>query len=59
LYEGSWERILEDLRARLEGEPYIYKLSQTITRDIAAIERMRAYERRHEVSLADLVRKRT
>ena len=57
LYEGSWERILEDLRARLDGHPYIYKLSQTITRDLAAIERMKAYEMRQKVSLSKLLKK--
>ena len=54
LYEGSWERILEDLKARLDGKPYIYKLSQTISRDVAAIERMKAYELRQNVNLSEL-----
>lgn len=57
LYEGSWERILEDLRARLDNKPYLYKLSQTIARDVAAIERMKAYEMRFSVNLSELVRK--
>lgn len=57
LYEGSWERILEDLRARMEGKPYIFKLSKTIARDVAAIERMKAYEMRQMVSLSEWVRK--
>ena len=56
LYEGSWDRILGDLRARMENRPYLYKLGQTITRDIAAIERMRAYELRHNVSLSQALR---
>lgn len=55
LYEGSWERILGDLRARLEGKPYIFKLSKTIARDIAAIERMKAYELRQQVNLSEWV----
>jgi hypothetical protein len=58
LYEGSWERILGDLKARLENKPYIYKLSQTISRDVAAIERMKAFEVRHGVSLSVLVKKK-
>ena len=57
LYEGSWERIVEDLRARLEEKPYIYKLSKTITRDLAAVERMKAYEARQKVNLSALVKK--
>src|SRR5258708_32810863 len=55
LYEGSWERILQDLRARLENKPYIFKLSQTISRDMVAIERMKAYEIRQKVNLSRLV----
>ena len=57
LYEGSWDRVLKDLRSRLEGKPYVFKLSQTIARDIAAIERMRAYERRHGIDLSEQMRK--
>ena len=57
LYEGSWQRILDDLRARLDNKPYIYKLSQTISRDVAAIERMKSYEMRQKVSLSALLRK--
>lgn len=58
LYEGSWDRILGDLKARLENKPYMYKLGQTISRDMAAIERMRAYELRNNVNLSELVRKK-
>jgi len=56
LYEGSWDRILGDLKARLDGKPYVYKLSQTITRDIAAIGKLQAYEARHGVNLAEVLR---
>ncbi len=56
LYEGSWERILEDLKARLNNKPYIYKLSQTISRDLAAIERMKAYEVRQQIDLSKLIK---
>ena len=58
LYEGSWERILEDLRARLDNKPYIYKLSQRITRDVAAIERMKAYEKIKQVDLSRLLKEK-
>lgn len=52
LYEGSWDRVLSDLRAQAAGEPYIFKFSEAIARDIAAIEKMQAYERRQKVNLA-------
>jgi len=58
LYEGSWERILDDLRARMENKPYIFKLSQTIARDLAAIERMKSYEMRQNVNLSKLLHER-
>jgi hypothetical protein len=58
LYEGSWDRILGDLKARLENKPYMYKLGQTIARDMAAIERMRAFEMRSGVNLSSLLRKK-
>jgi hypothetical protein len=57
LYEGSWERILADLRARLDNKPYIYKLSQTIARDVAAIVRLQSYEIRQKVNLSLLLKK--
>lgn len=56
LYEGSWERVLQDLRARQRGEPYIYRLSQTIARDIEAIERLQRYEQEHQLDLARLLK---
>ena len=53
LYEGSWESMVEDLEARLGGKPYIFKLSQRIESDLAAIGKLREYEQRHGVNLAD------
>ena len=40
LYDGSWELMLDDLRARLEMRPQVYKITQNIKADIAAIERI-------------------
>jgi hypothetical protein len=53
LYEGSWERMLQDLRDRLEKRPYIFKLSSRIETDMAAIEKMGRYEREHGINLRD------
>ncbi|MFP4107246.1 MAG: hypothetical protein ACLFVU_14330 [Phycisphaerae bacterium] len=52
LYEGSWDEMVEDLRARLEGRPYIFKLAHRITDDLERIRRLRDFERAHEVDLA-------
>ena len=55
LYGGSWDQMLADLKARLQGKPYVFKLSRTIERDVSAIERMVAYEAAHNVDLSRLL----
>ena len=55
LYDGSWEPMLEDLRNRLAGKPYIFKLANRIQDDIERIERMAAFEDEHGIDLADHV----
>lgn len=55
LYDGSWEPMLEDLRNRLVGKPYIFKLANRIHDDIERIERMRDFEKEHKVDLADYI----
>lgn len=53
LYEGSWDNMLQDLRDRLEQRPYVFKLSSRIESDIAAIEKLMAYERTNKINLRD------
>ncbi len=55
LYGGSWEPMLDDLRNRLAGKPYIFKLVHRIQDDIGRIEEMRRFEAEHKVDLADHV----
>lgn len=55
LYDGKWEPMLEDLKNRLAGKPYIFKLADRIQDDIQRIERMRNFESEHNVDLADYV----
>jgi hypothetical protein len=55
LYDGSWEPMLDDLRNRLAGKPYIFKLANRIKDDIERIEQMREFEQEHQVDLADHV----
>ncbi|UCE47319.1 MAG: hypothetical protein JSW47_17155 [Phycisphaerales bacterium] len=55
LYDGSWEPMLDDLRNRLAGKPYIFKLANRINDDIERIEQMREFEQEHHVDLADHV----
>lgn len=58
LYEGSWARVVADLRAARENKPYVYRLSNAIERDLKAIERMQAYEARHQISLSTVMKQR-
>jgi hypothetical protein len=55
LYGGSWEPMLDDLRNRLAGKPYIFKLASRIQEDIERIEQMQKFEADHKVDLADYV----
>ena len=55
LYGGSWEPMLDDLRNRLAGKPYIFKLANRIQDDVERIEQMAAFEAEHGIDLADYV----
>jgi len=55
LYGGTWEPMLDDLRNRLEGKPYIFKLANRIQDDIERIEQMQKFEAEHNIDLAEYV----
>ena len=55
LYEGSWDEMITDLRARLEGRPYIFKLANRISDDLVRIQRLREFEQDHCVDLGEYV----
>lgn len=56
LYDGMWEPMLDDLRNRLTGKPYIFKLANRIQDDIGRIEEMQEFESEHDIDLADYVK---
>ena len=56
LYAGSWEPMLDDLKNRLDGKPYIFKLANRIQDDIKRIEQMMQFEADHGIDLAEYVR---
>jgi len=58
LYGGSWEQMLGDLRDRLKGKPYIFKLVNRIQDDIARIEKLSDYEKKHKINLAEFLKKK-
>lgn len=51
LYEGSWELMLKDLKQRLEGKIYIFRLVNKISQDIEGIKKLRKYELAHKTNL--------
>ena len=56
LYEGSWQAMLTDLKNRLEGRPYIFKLANRIRDDITRIDKLMAFEKEHQITLTDYVK---
>jgi hypothetical protein len=58
LYGGSWDQMLGDLRDRLKGKPYIFKLVNRIQDDISRIEKLSDYEKKHKVNLAEYLKKK-
>lgn len=55
LFEGSWDEMENDLRARLAGRPYIFKLASRIGEDLDRIARLRRFEQSSGVDLGDYV----
>ena len=55
LYSGRWEPMLDDLKNRLAGKPYIFKLTNRINDDVERINEMQEFEKAHDVDLADHV----
>ena len=56
LYVGSFERMVADLRDRLQFRPYNFKIVNTIEEDLIRIERIQGFELKHRVNLSDLLR---
>jgi len=55
LYGNSWITMSTDLKNRLEGKPYIFKLANRISDDIERIEEMRKFEEKYGINLTDYV----
>jgi len=55
LYEGSWDDMIADLRNRLEGKPYIFKLASRIEADLTRIERLKNFEEMNKVDLGKYI----
>lgn len=57
LYSGSWRNLRQDLNDRLQGKPYIFKLSTRIGEDLKRIDRLERYEQENKINLASYVEK--
>jgi len=55
LYSGKWATMLDDLENRLEGKPYIFRLSSRIKDDVQRIKQLKRFEDKHGIDLADYV----
>ena len=55
LYGGTWEPMLDDLKNRLDGKPYIFKLVNRIKDDIGRIQEMKGFEEENSIDLADFI----
>jgi hypothetical protein len=55
LYGGSWDPMLDDLKNRLTGKPYIFKLVNRIKDDVERIEYMRSFEKEYDIDLSNYV----
>ncbi|MCX7703471.1 MAG: hypothetical protein N2234_05165 [Planctomycetota bacterium] len=53
LYGGKWDNLKQDLKDRLEGRPYVFKLAGRIKDDLARIEKLEGYEKKHNIDLSD------
>jgi len=55
LYGGKWEPMYQDLKNRLAGQPYIFKLATRINDDIERIEQMMQFEKQNGEDLCDYI----
>lgn len=44
MYDGSWDKMVEDLESRLEKRPYLFTISNRIEEDLETIHRLRLEE---------------
>lgn len=55
LYEGSWKEMLKDLKNRLTGKPYVFKLATRIEDDIKRIQKLKKFEEENSVNLGEFL----
>lgn len=56
LYDGSWDDLELDLRARKERKPSIFKLNTRIEEDLERIVRLKDFEQARGIDLGALLR---
>lgn len=55
LYEKSWDSMINDLKARLNGEPFIFKLADKIDKDLQSVDKIRKFEADNNINLGEFL----
>lgn len=55
LFGGDWDDLAEDVRRRIAGRPYLFRLELPIDEPLAWIARLKDYERARGERLADAI----
>ncbi len=56
LYDGDWEAMIQDVRDRQAGRPYLFDIGQERLADhLVRIERLREYETKHRIKLVSFL----
>ncbi|NCF56535.1 MAG: hypothetical protein GWP41_09800, partial [Planctomycetia bacterium] len=55
LYEGSWPEMVMDLDGRLNKGFQVFELTELIEADLARIEVLADYEKKHDINLGDFL----
>ena len=56
LYAGSWQELIDDLKARQDRKPFIFKLNTRIDEDLSRIAKLHAFEQENGLDLGQLLR---
>lgn len=56
LYDGDWDAMIEDVRDRQAGRPYLFDLGQERLADhLTRIQRLQTYEQKHRIKLVSFL----
>ena len=56
LYDGSWDLMIKDLKARMKKKPFVFKLYHRIQDDMKRIQRLHNFEKELKVNVLDCIK---